>query len=51
VKLLTDTHTLVWALSEPEVLGAQARVALAEGLSLATKDATLARYWAPVVWD
>jgi PIN domain nuclease of toxin-antitoxin system len=29
VKVLTDTHTLVWALSEPEVLGAQARAALA----------------------
>jgi PIN domain nuclease of toxin-antitoxin system len=30
VKVLTDTHTLVWALSDPEVLGAQARAALAE---------------------
>jgi PIN domain nuclease of toxin-antitoxin system len=30
VKVLTDTHTLVWALSEPESLGAQARAALAE---------------------
>ena len=28
VKVLTDTHTLVWALSSPEVLGAQARAAL-----------------------
>jgi PIN domain nuclease of toxin-antitoxin system len=126
VKVLTDTHTLVWALSEPETLGAQARAALtespftasvanlwelvlkshkpgaliadplpwwekyvvraripalairtahirvlaglpelhkdpfdrilvaqalAEGLTLATKDAVLARYGAPVVWD
>jgi PIN domain nuclease of toxin-antitoxin system len=126
VKVLTDTHTLVWALSDPEKLGAQARAelaespftasvanlwelvlkarkpgsliadpvpwwekfvvraripalairtahiralaalpefhkdpfdrilvaqALAEGLTLATKDAILARYGAPVVWD
>jgi PIN domain nuclease of toxin-antitoxin system len=126
LKVLTDTHTLVWALSEPEALGVQARVALtespftasvanlwelilksrkpgalvadplpwwekyvvrsripalairtahiralaslpefhkdpfdrilvaqalAEGLTLATKDAVLARYGAPVVWD
>jgi PIN domain nuclease of toxin-antitoxin system len=29
VKVLTDTHTLVWALSEPEALGAQAQAALA----------------------
>ena len=28
MKVLTDTHTLVWALSSPEVLGAQARAAL-----------------------
>ena len=126
MKVLTDTHTLVWALSDPEAVGAQARVALAEspytasvanlwelvlksrkpgaliadplpwwekyvvreripalairtahirvwaglpelhkdpfdrilvaqalaeGLTLATKDAVLARYGAPVVWD
>ena len=126
MKILTDTHTLVWALSDPEVLGAQARAALAgspytasvvnlwelvlnsrrggalvadplpwweryvartriptlairtahiralaglpefhkdpfdrilvaqalaEGLTLATKDAILARYGAPVVWE
>jgi PIN domain nuclease of toxin-antitoxin system len=30
VKVLTDTHTLVWALSEPEALGARARTALTE---------------------
>ena len=30
MKVLTDTHTLVWALSEPEALGAGARAALAE---------------------
>jgi len=29
VKILTDTHTLVWALSSPEVLGGAAREALA----------------------
>jgi PIN domain nuclease of toxin-antitoxin system len=28
--ILTDTHTLVWALSDPEVLGPQARAALAD---------------------
>jgi PIN domain nuclease of toxin-antitoxin system len=31
VKILTDTHTLVWALGNPEVLGGGARAALAEG--------------------
>ena len=126
LKVLTDTHTLVWALSEPEALGEQARAALtklpftasvanlwelvlksrkpgaliadplpwwekyvvqpriptlairtahirtlaglpefhkdpfdrilvaqalSEGLTLATKDAALARYGAPIVWD
>ena len=126
MKILTDTHTLVWALSQPELLGAGARAALAqspftasaanlwelvlkahkpgalladpipwwekyvvraripalsirathiralaslpelhkdpfdrilvaqalsEGLTLATKDAILARYHTPVVWD
>ena len=30
MKVLTDTHTLVWALSNPETLGAEARAALAE---------------------
>lgn len=30
VKILTDTHTLVWALSEPEILGGAARAALAD---------------------
>ena len=29
MKILTDTHTLVWALSNPEVLGSAAREALA----------------------
>ena len=29
MKILTDTHTLVWALSDPEALGAGARAALA----------------------
>ena len=126
MKVLTDTHTLVWALSVPEALGAGAHAALAgspftasvanlwelvlksrkpgalvadplpwwekyvlraripalairtahiralaglpelhkdpfdrillaqalaEGLTLATKDATLARYGVPVVWE
>lgn len=125
MKILTDTHTLVWALSDPQALGAKARAALAvspfmasvtnlwelvlksrkpgalvadplpwwekyvirahiralairtahiralaalpdihkdpfdrilvaqalsEGLTLATKDAVLARYGAPVIW-
>jgi PIN domain nuclease of toxin-antitoxin system len=30
VKVLTDTHTLVWALANPEALGVEARTALAE---------------------
>jgi PIN domain nuclease of toxin-antitoxin system len=30
MKVLTDTHTLVWALSCPEALGGAARAALAE---------------------
>src|SRR5262249_42652 len=30
VKILTDTHTLVWALSDPDSLGAGARAALAD---------------------
>jgi PIN domain nuclease of toxin-antitoxin system len=30
MKVLTDTHTLVWALADPEALGAGARAALAE---------------------
>jgi PIN domain nuclease of toxin-antitoxin system len=30
VKVLNDTHTLVWALQDPEALGAGARAALAE---------------------
>ena len=30
VKVLTDTHTLVWALSNPEMLGREAHAALAE---------------------
>lgn len=126
MRILTDTHALVWALSRPEALGGGARAALAgspftasvanfwelvlkarrpgalvadplpwwekfvvrtripalairtphiralaalpdfhkdpfdrilvaqalaEGLTLATKDALLARYGAPVVWD
>jgi PIN domain nuclease of toxin-antitoxin system len=126
VRVLTDTHTLVWALSDPEALGAQARAeltvspftasvanlwelvlksrkpgalvadplpwwrkyvvrsriptlairtahilalaglpefhkdpfdrilvaqAIAEGLTLATKDAVLARYGVAIIWD
>jgi PIN domain nuclease of toxin-antitoxin system len=30
VKVLTDTHTLVWALANPEALGVEARAALVE---------------------
>jgi PIN domain nuclease of toxin-antitoxin system len=30
LKVLTDTHTLVWALSDPEALGALARAGLAQ---------------------
>jgi PIN domain nuclease of toxin-antitoxin system len=31
VKLLTDTHTLVWALSDPQRLGTKARNAVLKG--------------------
>jgi PIN domain nuclease of toxin-antitoxin system len=30
VKILTDTHTLVWALATPEAHGTEARAALTE---------------------
>jgi PIN domain nuclease of toxin-antitoxin system len=30
LKVLTDTHTLVWALADPDALGAGARAALAD---------------------
>lgn len=30
MRLLTDTHTLVWALAQPEILGKAARTGLAE---------------------
>jgi PIN domain nuclease of toxin-antitoxin system len=36
VKVLTDTHTLVWALSQPEALGARARAALTESPFMAS---------------
>jgi PIN domain nuclease of toxin-antitoxin system len=41
VKILTDTHTLVWALSTPEVLGPDVRAALAEN----PVTATVANLW------
>ncbi|HME06501.1 MAG TPA: type II toxin-antitoxin system VapC family toxin [Bryobacteraceae bacterium] len=41
MKVLTDTHTLVWAISNPDVLGAEARVAL--GGSPFT--ASVANFW------
>jgi PIN domain nuclease of toxin-antitoxin system len=41
VKLLTDTHTLVWALSQPELLGAGARTAL----SSSPVTASVANLW------
>jgi PIN domain nuclease of toxin-antitoxin system len=41
VKVLTDTHTLVWALSPPEALGAGARAALTG----ATFTASVANLW------
>ena len=30
MKILTDTHTLVWALADPDALGGRARAALAD---------------------
>ncbi|HUQ90199.1 MAG TPA: type II toxin-antitoxin system VapC family toxin [Bryobacteraceae bacterium] len=41
MKVLTDTHTLVWALSEPETLGLSAHAALAE----APFTASVANFW------
>jgi PIN domain nuclease of toxin-antitoxin system len=41
VKVLTDTHTLVWALSNPEMLGPNAHAALAE----APFTASVANLW------
>jgi PIN domain nuclease of toxin-antitoxin system len=41
VKVLTDTHTLVWALSSPEALGREARGALAES----PFTASVANFW------
>ena len=41
MKVLTDTHTLVWALSSPEVLGGEARAALAES----PFTASVANFW------
>lgn len=41
MKVLTDTHTLVWALSAPEALGAGARAALTG----ATFTASVANLW------
>ena len=41
MKVLTDTHTLVWALEDPEALGAGARSALAE----CPFTASVANFW------
>lgn len=41
MKILTDTHTLVWALSSPEALGTAARAALAES----PFTASVANFW------
>jgi len=41
VNVLTDTHTLVWALSDPETLGAGARAALAAS----PFTASVANFW------
>ena len=41
VKVLTDTHTLVWALSNPEALGPEARIALSES----PFTASVANFW------
>lgn len=41
MKVLTDTHTLVWALSCPEAIGTGARAALAES----PFTASVANFW------
>ena len=45
MKVLTDTHTLVWALSKPEALGAKAHAALAES----PFTASVANLWELIV--
>ena len=45
VRLLTDTHTLVWALSDPDVLGSDARSALAQW----PFTASVANFWELVI--
>ena len=45
MKVLTDTHTLVWALEQPEALGAGARAALEES----PFTASVANFWELVV--
>ena len=45
MKVLTDTHTLVWALTEPAALGAGARAALASS----PFSASVANFWELVV--
>src|SRR4051812_18777391 len=65
MKVLTDTHALVWALSHPESLGSEARRVLTEGdvtasvvnlwelcLKMGKKDALLGdplRWWTKYV--
>ena len=41
MKVLTDTHTLVWALCEPEFLSADARTAMASS----SVTASVANLW------
>lgn len=45
MKVLTDTHTLVWALEQPEILGAGARAALEKS----PFTASVANFWELVV--
>ncbi len=45
MKVLTDTHTLVWALSNPEALSRKARTALAES----PFTASVVNFWELVV--
>ena len=45
MKILTDTHTLLWALSDPDSLGAGARAALASS----PFTASVANLWELVV--
>lgn len=47
MRLLRDTHLLLWAAGTPDRLSAEAR-ALIEGLALLTADEAVGRYPGPI---